>query len=144
MMTAQLNTYLGFKGEARAAMNFYQSVFGGEIVQSTFGEFHASEDPAEQDLIMHSQLTTDGGLVFMAADSPSVMPYEKGNNFSMSLSGASDDETELTGYFEGLSEGGQVLEPLVRAPWGDTFGMVKDRFDITWMVNIAAPPVVEQ
>lgn len=125
-------------------MDFYQSVFGGEVTRSTFGEFHASEDPAEQDLIMHSQLAGTTGLVFMASDVPSRMPYSKGDNFSISLSGASGDEAELTGYYNALAEGGAVLEPLVRAPWGDQFGMVRDRFDITWLVNIGAPPVVEQ
>jgi PhnB protein len=143
-MTARLNPYLTFKGQARDAMGFYQTVFGGELLQSTFGDFHASEDPAEQDLIMHSQLETDSGLIFMASDTPSRMPYEKGTNFSMSLSGASDDGDELSGYFDALSEGGAVLEALVTAPWGDRFGMVKDKFDITWLVNIAAPPAVEQ
>jgi PhnB protein len=139
MMTAQLNPYLAFKGQAREAMDFYKSVFGGELTRSTFGEFHASEDPAEQDLIMHSQLTTDSGLVFMASDTTSRMPYQKGTDFSMSLSGATEDDAELTGYYNALLEGGTVLEPLVTAPWGDKFGMLKDRFDITWLVNIAAP-----
>ncbi|CAN5365629.1 VOC family protein [soil metagenome] len=138
-MTAQLNPYLSFKGQAREAMDFYKSVFGGELTRSTFGEFHASEDPADHDLIMHSQLTGRTGLVFMASDTSSRMPYSKGENFSMSLSGASDDEAELTGYYNALVDGGTVLEPLVQAPWGDRFGMVKDKYDITWLVNIAAP-----
>ena len=50
-MSARLNPYLGFRDNARAAMDFYQSVFGGELTRSTFGEFHASEDPAEQDKV---------------------------------------------------------------------------------------------
>jgi PhnB protein len=54
---------------------------------------------------------------------------------SMSLSG--DDHAELSGYFEKLSDGGTVAMPLEPAPWGDTFGMVTDRFGIDWMVNIA-------
>ncbi len=65
-MTTRLNPYLGFRDSARAAMDFYLSVFGGELTRSTFAEMQASDDPAEQDKIMHSMLTTDSGLVLMA------------------------------------------------------------------------------
>ena len=51
-------------------MTFYKSVFGGELTISTFGDYHASEDPAEQDKVMHSQLETSDGLVLMGADTP--------------------------------------------------------------------------
>ena len=134
-MTTRLNPYLGFRDNAKEAMDFYQSVFGGELTSSTFAEFHASEDPAEQDKVMHSMLTTDGGLVLMAADTPNSMDYTPGNDHSISLSG--EDEAELRGYWDKLSEGGTVAMPLERAPWGDTFGMCVDRFGVRWLVNIA-------
>lgn len=134
-MTTRLNPYLGFRDSARAAMDFYQSVFGGELTRSTFGEFHASEDPAEQDKVMHSMLVTDGGLVLMAADTPNSMEYTPGGSHSVSLSG--EDEPELRGYWEKLSDGGMVTVPLEKAPWGDTFGMCVDRFGVSWLVNIA-------
>jgi PhnB protein len=63
------------------------------------------------------------------------MEYRPGTNFSVSLSG--DNEAELTRYFEKLSAGGSIAEPLVKAPWGDTFGMFTDKFGVNWMVNIA-------
>ncbi|MGK9146802.1 VOC family protein [Plantibacter flavus] len=132
-----LNPYLGFRGDARAAMEFYHGVFGGELTVSTFGDFQASVEPEEIDLVMHSQLTGDSGVVFMASDTPKHMEYSTGSNFSMSLSGSSDDEAQLTGYFTALADGGEVLQPLAAAPWGDSFGMLKDRFGITWLVNIA-------
>jgi PhnB protein len=118
-------------------MDFYQSVFGGELTRSTFAEFHASDDPAEQDKIMHSMLTTGGGQVLMASDTPNSMDYTPGNNYSISLSG--DDDAELRGYWEKLSAGGTVAMPLAQAPWGDTFGMCTDRFGVSWLVNIAGP-----
>jgi PhnB protein len=130
-----LNPYLGFRDNARDAMGFYQSVFGGELTMSTFGEYQASEDPAEQDKIMHAMLTTENGMVLMAADTPSSMDYTPGNNISLSLSGS--EEPELRGYFEKLADGGTVAMPLERAPWGDTFGMCKDKFGVDWLVNIA-------
>ena len=134
-MATLLNPYLGFRDTAKEAMEFYQSVFGGELTTSTFAEFQASEDPAERDKIMHSMLTTDSGLVLMAADTPNSMDYTPGNNHSISLSG--EDEAELRGYWDRLSAGGNVTMPLERAPWGDTFGMCVDKFGISWLVNIA-------
>jgi PhnB protein len=138
-MSTRLNPYLGFRDRARSAMDFYQSVFGGELTRSTFAEFQASEDPAEQDKIMHSMLVTSGGLVLMAADTPNSMEYSSGGNFSLSLSGDDQDEDELRGYWDKLVDGGTVTTPLERAPWGDIFGMCTDRFGVTWLVNIAAP-----
>lgn len=134
-MTTRLNPYLSFRDTAREAMDFYLSVFGGELTRSTFGEFQASEDPAEQDKIMHSMLTTDSGLSLMAADTPNTMDYTVGTNYSVSLSG--EDEGELRGYWEKLSAGGTVTMPLNQAPWGDAFGMCVDKFGVTWLVNIA-------
>lgn len=134
-MGVQLNPYLSFRDNAREALGFYQSVFGGELTTSTFGEFHASDDPAEQDKIMHGQLTAGNGMVLMAADTPNRMEYRPGNNFSVSLSG--DDESLLRGYWDKLSQGGTVAMPLEKAPWGDTFGMCTDRFGIQWLVNIS-------
>ena len=130
-----LNPYLGFRDNAKEAMTYYQTVFGGELSMSTFGEFHASEDVDEQDKIMHAMLTTEKGMVLMGADTPNGMDYTPGNNISVSLSGF--DETELRGYFDKLADGGTVAMPLEKAPWGDTFGMCKDKFGIDWLVNIA-------
>ncbi|MDO1480121.1 VOC family protein [Rhodococcus ruber] len=134
-MTTRLNPYISFRDNARQAMEFYRSVFGGELDLSTFAEMHASDDPSEQDKIMHSMLASPNGLVLMAADTPDQMSHNPGDNISISLSG--DDEAELRGYWDKLSEGGTVAMPLERAPWGDQFGMCTDRFGIQWMVNIA-------
>jgi len=134
-MSTQLNPYLGFRDTAREAMDFYQSVFGGELTRSTFAEFHASDDPAEQDKIMHSMLVPDGGLVLMASDTPNSMDFKPGSNHSISLSG--EDDAELRGYWEKLSAGGTVTAPLNQAPWGDTFGMCTDKFGVIWLVNIS-------
>jgi PhnB protein len=139
-MSTQLNPYLSFRDNAREAMEFYQSVFGGELTISTFGEFQASDDPAEQDKVMHSLLSTDGGLVLMASDTPNRMDLTPGSNFSISLSGT--DEPELRGYWAMLSDGGTMAMPLGPAPWGDMFGMCSDRFGVNWLINIAVPETV--
>lgn len=137
-MQTQLNPYLSFRDNARQAMEFYHGIFGGKLDLNTFGEFQASEDPAENDKIMHAMLTSEGGLVFMASDTPNSLEYTPGNNFSMSLSGS--NESELRGFFDALSAGGSVTMPLEKAPWGDTFGMCKDKFGVDWMVDVSDKP----
>jgi PhnB protein len=134
-MTVRLNPYLSFRDNAREAMSFYHSVFGGDLTVSTFADFHASTDPAEQDKIIHSQLETPDGLVLMGADTPAGMEHRPQAGVSVSLSG--DDETRLRGYWERLSDGGTVTMPFEKAPWGATFGMCVDRFGTIWMVNVA-------
>ena len=134
-MPTTLSPYLGFRNNAREAMEFYRSVFGGELTVSTFADFQASDDPSENDKVMHAQLTSPGGLVLMGADTPNSIDYTEGSAISISLFG--DDEAELTGYYEKLVDGGEVTEPLAKAPWGDSFGMCVDRYGINWMVNIS-------
>jgi len=132
-MAVQLNPYLGFRDNARAAMEFYQSVFGGTLNISTFKEFNASQDPAEDALVMHAQLEGDNGIVFMASDTPARMDYTPGNTFNMSLSG--DDEATRRGWFDKLADGATVTMPMDKAPWGDIFGMCIDKFGVSWLVN---------
>lgn len=134
-MQSRLNPYLSFKDNARQAMEFYKSVFGGKLVSSTFKEYHVSSDPAEDDKIMHSMLEADNGMIFMAADTPSSMEFSTGSRMRMSLSG--DNEEELRSYWDKLAVGGTVKMPLDKSPWGDTFGMLTDQFGIDWMVNIS-------
>ncbi len=128
----RLNPYLSFKSNAREAMEFYKSIFGGKLDISTFGEM--AHDPSEKDNVMHAMLEGDNGVVFMAADTPEGMTFDPGRNIRMSLSG--DDEALLKGYWEGLTEGAQVEVALDKAPWGDTFGMLTDKYGIGWLVNI--------
>jgi len=134
-MSVQLNPYLSFRDNAREAMEFYRSVFGGELRVNTFKEYNASSDPSEDDLVMHAQLEGEHGVVFMGSDTPQRMEYKPGSNFSMSLSG--DDDAVLSGWYQKLADGGTVTMPLEKAMWGDTFGMVVDRYGVNWLVNIS-------
>lgn len=134
-MQSKLNPYLNFRDNTRQAMEFYHTVFGGKLQSSTFKEFHASQDPSEDNLVMHSVLEADNGITIMASDTPNRMEYRPGTNMSMSLSG--DNEAELKGYFEQLSAGGTLTMPLQKAIWGDSFGMCTDKFGVQWLVNIA-------
>ena len=89
-----LNPYLNFRDNAREAMEFYHSVFGGDLNVSTFADFQSAEDPSENDLVMHAQL--DGpGLTLMGADTPKRMDYNGISGFSVSLSGPNEDDAAL-------------------------------------------------
>lgn len=137
-MATNLNPYISFRDNAREAMEFYNSVFGGKLSMNTFKEFHASQDPSEDNKIMHAMLVAENGFILMGADTPNGMEYDPGSRITISLSG--DNEPELRSYYEKLVAGGTVVEPLEKAPWGDTFGMLIDRFGVNWMVNIAGQP----
>lgn len=137
-MSTSLAPYLNFRGNAREAMEFYQQVLGGELTATSFADFDMPVGPGEGALIMHSQLITSAGFTLMGSDAPSHMEFTAGtNNFSVSLSG--DDDEQLTGYWVKLSDGAAITTPLDKAPWGDSFGMLKDRFGVAWIVNISKP-----
>ncbi len=137
-MSTILTPYLSFRDNAREAMEFYRTVFGGELTVNTFADFHASDEPDDQDLVMHAQLKTPAGLTLMASDTPKRMGYTPGSAISVSVSGPAEDDAALRGYWERLSEGARVDMPLEKAMWGDEFGMLTDRFGVAWMVSISA------
>ena len=132
-MSTLLNPYLSFDGNAREAMEFYRTVFGGDLTLSTFGDYGPSDQPGA-DKIMHGQLRAGEGLVLMGADTPPGMEFTRGTDVALSLSG--EDEAELRRYWDQLSDGGTVAVPLEKQMWGDLFGMCTDRFGVSWMVNI--------
>ena len=135
-MTVRLNPYLNFRGNAREAMEFYHSVFGGTLDVSTFAEAGGMGVPDdEQSNVMHAMLEVPGVLTLMGADTPPSMQYQPPGGVSISLSG--DDDAELSGYWDKLLDGGSVNMPLEAAPWGDKFGMLTDKYGVAWMVNIA-------
>ncbi|WP_236797034.1 VOC family protein [Amycolatopsis sp. GM8] len=135
-MVARLNPYLNFDGNAREAMEYYHTVFGGSLDVNTFGDFGAP-DEALKDKIMHSQLEADNGFVLMGADLAPGMDFRPGNTITVSLSG--DDADALRGYWGKLADGGTVLTALEKQMWGDEFGMCLDRFGVQWLVNISQP-----
>jgi PhnB protein len=135
-MASRLNPYVSFGDTARQAMEFYQSVFGGDLVLHTFGEYGSPDTPGA-DNIMHGMLETPQGFTLMGADTPPGMEHQPAGNMTISLSG--DDADELRGYWDKLSGGGTVSMPLEKQMWGDEFGMCEDQFGVPWMVNITQP-----
>jgi PhnB protein len=136
-MSSRLNPYISFSGDARQAMEFYQSVFGGELRLNTFGELGQVDAPYA-DQIMHGMLENQDGFTLMASDAPPGMKdVTVGNNIVISLSG--DDDKKLRGYWDKLSQSGRVSMPLEKQVWGDEYGSCTDRFGVEWMVDILAP-----
>ena len=121
-------------GQCAEAFRWYQQIFGGELRISTYGEY-GHGDAASADKVMHAQLDTPSGYTLMASDAPEGMDRDSGSSITISISG--DDEADLRGYWDGLTEGGAVMVPLEKQMWGDAFGMCTDRFGIRWMVNIS-------
>ena len=136
-MASKLNPYLNFRGEAQAALDFYHSVFGGELAVDTFSGFGMpTENPAEADWVMHGQLDSPAGFTLMASDVPPEHQKPLGG-FSVSYHAA--DEAEAERVFAALAGGGTVTMPLAPTFWAKRFGMLVDRFGVPWMVNCAAP-----
>ncbi len=131
-MSSTLCPYIAFRDDARAAMEFYRDVFGGELDVSTFGDF-GMEGP-DADKVMHAQLSTPSGLLLMASDTPEGMDHRPGGAITISLFG--DDRDDLVGWWQRLSSGGTVTMPLEKQVWGDEFGMLTDRFGVAWMINV--------
>lgn len=138
-MAVTINPYLNFRGQARAAIDFYQSVFGGEVHASTFGEAGMPVDASETDWIMHSQLETPNGIVVMCSDAPSHMGTGPLHNGAISISGPAEDEAVITEYWNKLADGASITAPFARAPWGDLFGMLDDKYGVSWLVDVGAP-----
>jgi PhnB protein len=129
-----LNPYISFRDNARQALEFYRDVFGGNLNVNTFGQYGDPKAPGA-DNVMHGQLDTGNGFTLMAADTPPGMDFNEGaGNITISLSG--DDEQELRGYWDKLSDGGTVTMPFEKQMWGDLFGMCTDKFGVPWMVDV--------
>lgn len=134
-----LDPYLFFRGNCAEAMDFYKSIFGGELSMMKFDDMPMpGMDNAEElkGKIMHALLDA-GDIRLMASDT--TIASEKAAKIELSLSG--EDETKLRGYFDGLSAGGTIKSPLKKEMWGDIYGQLTDKFSIDWMINITAPKV---
>ncbi len=135
MDTVTLDAYLFFEGNCREAMEFYKGVFGGKLDMQTYDEV-PGDMPGKKEMkgkIIHARLM--GGDVSLMASDTQDKTLGAGK-IELSLSGF--DEERLRKVFDGLSSGGKVKSPLKKEYWGDTFGSLRDKFGVDWMVNIAA------
>ena len=133
-MDEKLVPYLNFDGDCREAMEFYRSVFGGDLFVQTFAEAHG--EATLGDRVMHARLESSA-IDLMASDvhPEHGPPYVAGNGVYLSLVGT--DHATLSDWFGRLAEAGSVEMPLEKQFWGDVYGALVDRFGMRWMVNIS-------
>lgn len=151
-MTLTTATHLNFRGVARQALEFYQSVFGGDLTIATYGDFGMPAGVPGADKVVFGRLTGDGGIRLMAYDIPGhddadaaatagSTRRENGvtitdRTFFQSLDGGSIEE--VTTYWERLADGAAIIEPLAASAWSAGFGMLTDRFGVTWVLGVTA------
>lgn len=135
---ATVNIYLSFNGNCREAFEFYAGVLQQEISDfNIFGEmppqpgFEVTD--AEKNLVMHVTLPISSETSIMGSDTFPHQPVSVGNNFSISLSPDSREESDRV--FFALSQGGTVVVPMADTFWNSYFGMVADKFGVNWMIN---------
>lgn len=154
-MTIKTTTHLNFRGTARQALEFYQTVFGGQLVAASYGDFGMPADAPGADKIVFSQLDNEDGFRVMAYDVPGediadaaaiagTTMRENGatitdRTFFLSVRGETLDE--VRGYWDALAEGAAVIEPLAASAWSPGFGMLTDRFGVTWVLDVQVAEV---
>lgn len=134
-MTIKTTVHLNFRGQARAALEFYQSVFGGEIMLLSYRDAQAVQEPAEADQIMWGQVESSDGFRVMAYDVPSRMEHDAGT-IPVFVSVRGDDADAVNAYWAKLVEGGTVIQPIGPAAWSPLYGMARDKFGITWVMDL--------
>lgn len=134
-MSIKTTTHLNFRGDARAALTFYQAVFGVDLMAITYADAHAVADPAEADQIIWGQVASKDGFHIMAYDVPSATGWVPGTiPFFVSVRG--DDADQLTSYWDKLSQGATIVQQLGPSGFSPLYGMIKDRFGITWVLDL--------
>ena len=134
-MSVVTTTHLNFRGQARAALELYRDVFGGELVAVTYEQGGAVTDPAEAQQVLWGQVESPAGFRVMAFDVPAHTAYEPGVN-PVYVSVRGTDADELRGYWDGLADGADVRVPLAASPWSPLYGMLTDRFGVVWVLDL--------
>jgi PhnB protein len=130
-----INPYIGFSGKCREAMTFYQQCFdGGELNFMAFEDTPMGDQCAPQmkHHIVHSSLVK-GPLTLMGTDMTGPEGYINGNSIAISVNCVSEEE--INTLFKRFSEGGKVLDALGVKFWGGMFGVVSDKYGVSWMFN---------
>lgn len=134
-MTIQTTTHINFRGDARAALEFYHAALGGSITLITYGQMGAT-DAADE--IVWGQVETDAGFRVMAYDVPAALPFSRGDDpFFVSIRGT--EASEISELWDKLAAGSTVKVPLAPSEWAPLYGMLTDPFGITWVIDVAVP-----
>lgn len=134
----QFNPYLHFMGQTEEAMNFYKSVFGGELsLLHRFKDVPGGEKMhvEDQEKIIHASLTINKNITIMATDALESMGQQltAGNNFHIHMQ--AETEAEADKVFNALCAGGKIDMPMNKTFFDAYFGICQDKFGIYWMIN---------
>ncbi|GAA3585001.1 VOC family protein [Amycolatopsis ultiminotia] len=134
-MTVNVTPHLNFRGNAREALEFYRSVFGGALTIASYADL-GKTDPAIAEHVIFGQVVADNGFRIMAYDVYPELPWDQGQDpFFVSARGT--DPAELQGYWDKLAEGAEIKQPIGPSQWSPLYGQLTDRFGITWVLDIA-------
>ena len=134
-MTINVTPHLNFRGDARQALEFYQSVFGGELTIASYADM-GNTDPATADHVTFGQVVADNGFRIMAYDVYPHLEWDQGQDpFFISVRGTGPKE--LQNYWDQLSDGAKIIQPIGPSQWAPLYGRLTDRFGITWVLDIA-------
>lgn len=130
-----LAPYLAFPGTARAAFEFYQTVFGGELsimdMSALSPEEAAGMGDTPADAVMHATLNFGGGSLMGADGPPDVVQTGMCSMYEL------DDDAEAERVFTALAEGGTIVMPIAPTSFASNYGLVTDRFGTPWMIYSA-------
>ena len=135
-MSITTTTHLNFRGDARAALEFYRSVFGGRIALVTYADAQRVADPAEAGQIMWGEVEAENGFHVMAYDVPGAQSYNPGDK-PVFVSVRGRDTEEITAFWKALTDGATIVQDLGPAGWSPLYGMLTDRFGVTWVLDVA-------
>ncbi|MCL1976179.1 MAG: VOC family protein [Firmicutes bacterium] len=132
----QLEMFINFNGNCREAVEFYAKVFKSTVNNlMTYGD--APPDPAysvpeaDKNRILYAGIPF-GGMTVMFMDYPAASPMTMGENIHPTIS--TDNKDEVTRLFNELKDGGEVFMELGQTFFSEWYGMVKDRFGVTWQI----------
>ena len=141
-----VNIYLTFNGNCLEAFSFYKTVFGGDFLSiSRYKDMPEDCDPKyspeEADRIMHVSLPVSKETILMGSDAGGewASKYTPGNNFSISIN--TDSREKADQFFSALSQDGNPIMPMDQTFWGSYFGMLIDKYGISWMVSFNEEPM---
>ena len=130
------DVFLNFDGDCRAAVEFYASVFKLKMPEHimTYGEIPGGEvTDADKNRILYTSLPIFGCNV-MFSDCPSDSDFVKGTNIALTL--GTTDANEIKRIYSALSNGGTVQTELGETFFSKLYGMVRDKFGITWQLTL--------
>lgn len=135
-MTVVTTPHLNFRGDAKQALDFYHSVFGGQLIAVTNEQAYSVEAPDEAQQIKFGQVIGDNGFQVMAYDVPSSVAYNPGEK-PLYVSVRSDSAEEIGELWSKLAEGSTILSDLAPSAFSPAYGMLTDPFGITWVLDVA-------